>query len=133
MSSIRLLAVLVLMAAACATDDSTGGEATSNPDHRDSARVEAGQELYRANCAVCHGVDLTGTGTGPSLLSEVYEPSHHSDFAFVQAVNLGSPAHHWNFGPMPPIEGLSGSDVEAIVAYVRENQRARGFEPYPPD
>jgi hypothetical protein len=33
---------------------------------------------------------------------------------------------------MPPVEGLSTEDVEAIVAFVREQQRIEGFEPYPP-
>jgi mono/diheme cytochrome c family protein len=129
MSSIRIIAAITLTVGACAS----GNGSASDLSTQDAVLVEAGQELYRANCAVCHGVDLTGTGTGPSLLSEVYEPDHHSDFAFVQAVNQGSPAHHWNFGPMPPIEGLSESDLDALVAYVRENQRTRGFESYPPD
>jgi hypothetical protein len=29
-------------------------------------------------------------------------------------------------------EGLTSEDVEAIVAFVREQQRVGGFEPYPP-
>lgn len=124
----RIIAVLVLTLAACTPE--SGVAEDLGPQEADL--VDAGEELYRANCAVCHGVDLTGSGTGPSLLSEVYEPDHHSDFAFAQAVEFGSPAHHWDFGAMPPIEGLSESDVEAIIAYVRENQRVRGFEPYPP-
>jgi len=34
---------------------------------------------------------------------------------------------HWRFGDMPPVEGLSRRDVAAIVAYVRELQRANGI------
>jgi hypothetical protein len=33
---------------------------------------------------------------------------------------------------MAPVLGLSDDDLDAIVAYVRENQRIFGFEPYPP-
>jgi hypothetical protein len=33
---------------------------------------------------------------------------------------------------MPAVEGLDEADVAALVAYVRENQRIHGFEPYPP-
>jgi hypothetical protein len=33
---------------------------------------------------------------------------------------------------MPPIPGLSQEDVAAITAFVREQQRLQGFEPYPP-
>ena len=94
--------------------------------------VAAGEELYAAKCAECHGADLRGTDKGPSHLSEVYEPGHHADGAFLFAVQAGSRAHHWSFGDMPPVEGLSTEDVEAIVAFVRERQRIHGFEPYPP-
>ena len=94
--------------------------------------VEVGAELYQANCAECHGTDLRGTDKGPSHLSVVYEPNHHGDGAFLLAVLRGSPAHHWRFGDMPPVEGPTEDDVAAIVAYVREQQRLHGFEPYPP-
>lgn len=30
--------------------------------------VEAGQDLFRANCATCHGTDGQGTDTGPALV-----------------------------------------------------------------
>ncbi len=99
---------------------------------QDPDLVAAGEELYAANCAECHGADLRGTDKGPSHLSKVYEPDHHADGAFLFAVQAGSRAHHWRFGDMPPIEGLSSEDVEAIVAFVREQQRIHGFEPYPP-
>lgn len=62
----------------------------------------------------------------------MYEPGHHADGAFLFAVRNGSRAHHWSFGDMPPIEGLSPEDVEAIIAFVREQQRIQGFKPYPP-
>lgn len=97
-----------------------------------SGDVSRGRELYTARCASCHGADLEGTDRGPSHLSKVYEPSHHGDFAFRAAVANGVRAHHWRFGDMPPVEGLSEADVKAIVAYIREEQERRGFEPYPP-
>lgn len=99
---------------------------------QDPALVAAGAELYEANCAECHGSDLRGTDKGPSHLSEVYVPDHHGDGSFEVAVLAGSPQHHWDYGPMPPVEGLSEADIEAIVAFVRERQRVEGFEPYPP-
>jgi hypothetical protein len=33
---------------------------------------------------------------------------------------------------MAPEGGLADDDVTAIIAFVRENQRIGGFEPYPP-
>jgi hypothetical protein len=47
-------------------------------------------------------------------------------------VRQRAPAHHWNFGDMEPVEGLSDADVAAIVTFVRETQRIEGFEPHPP-
>ena len=45
------------------------------------------------------------------------EPGHHGDGSFHQAVARGVRAHHWRFGDMPPVEGLSRRDVAGIVAY----------------
>lgn len=88
----------------------------------------AGEVLYQNNCAQCHGVDLRGTDKGPPHLDKVYEPSHHADISFQLAVDRGVPSHHWDFGPMPPIEGLTTEDVADMVAYVREQQRAVGID-----
>lgn len=118
---------LSILLAACG-----GGTQEVQIPIQDSDLVSVGEELYASNCAACHGADLRGTDRGPSHLSEIYKPDHHADGAFVFAVQAGSRAHHWSFGDMPPIEGLSGEDVEAIVAFVREQQRVHGFEPYPP-
>lgn len=129
-ASLALAAVAAtggLLIAACGA---AGGDAEIPP--QDPDLVAAGSELYAAHCAECHGTDLRGTDKGPSHLSIVYEPSHHGDGAFLRAVQVGSPAHHWGFGDMPPVEGLAPQDVEAIVAFVRETQRIEGFEPYPP-
>jgi hypothetical protein len=47
--------------------------------------------------------------------------------SFFLAVDQGVRAHHWKFGNMPAQEGLTKGDVTAIVAYVRELQRANGI------
>lgn len=99
---------------------------------QDQNLVQAGADLYAMNCAECHGADLRGTAQGPSHLSVLYEPNHHADGAFLFAVTRGVQEHHWNFGDMPAVEGITPEDVEAITAFVRENQRIEGFEPYPP-
>jgi mono/diheme cytochrome c family protein len=90
-----------------------------------------GAALYQSNCSACHGVDLRGTGRGPSLLSVVYEPGHHPDAAFRAAIARGVTPHHWQFGPMPTITGLDDDAVDAIIAHVRQVQAGEGFEPYP--
>ena len=53
--------------------------------------------------------------------------AHHGDAAFLLAVRNGVRAHHWRFGDMPPQPGLTGAEVAAITAYVRELQRANGI------
>jgi mono/diheme cytochrome c family protein len=133
MSGNRRIAIIATLAlalvAGCSSD--TDGADTGIPP-QDPELVAAGAALYQASCATCHGSDLRGTDLGPSHLSKVYEPSHHADIAFLFAVQQGSQAHHWRFGDMPPVPGLTESDVAAIVAFVRETQRIEGFEPYPP-
>lgn len=122
----RLFAIYLLAAGCGGADDGPGIPV------QDSELVAAGEQLFVASCSQCHGPDARGTERGPSFLSEVYVPSHHGDGAFLLAVQNGSRAHHWNFGDMPPVPDLSAESVEAIVAYVREQQRVEGFEPYPP-
>lgn len=126
---IGAVAVVLSMAlvSACGGTTAATGIPTQDPE-----QVAVGELLYAARCAECHGTDLRGSDRGPSHLSEIYAPNHHADGAFLFAVQAGSRAHHWSFGDMPPIEGLSTEDVEAIVSFVREQQRIHGFEPYPP-
>jgi hypothetical protein len=48
--------------------------------------------------------------------------------AFVLAAKQGVRAHHWRFGNMPAVEGVSDEDVLQITDYVRALQRANGIE-----
>ena len=64
----------------------------------------------------------------PPLVHKIYEPSHHGDEAFYRAVSNGVRSHHWDFGNMPPIEGLTRADVGTIVAYVRALQSENGIQ-----
>lgn len=90
-----------------------------------SAAAQAGKEVFEASCAACHGTNAAGQdGVAPPLVHVIYEPNHHSDQSFYQAVRYGVRAHHWSFGNMPVIEGISQSQVGNIIAYVRELQRA---------
>jgi cytochrome c len=90
--------------------------------------VNKGKTLYGHHCASCHGPDLKGSKQGPPMLHRIYEPSHHGDMAFQFAVQNGSVAHHWPFGNMPPIPGLTPDDVAHITGYVREEQRKVGIQ-----
>lgn len=105
---------------------SDGRPALIIPDF--SAEQLAGKALFDANCASCHGANATGSEQGPPLVHRIYEPSHHGDQAFLLAALNGVRAHHWQFGNMPPVEGVSESDVRKITAYIRALQRANGID-----
>lgn len=94
-----------------------------------SVNAEIGKVAYEAKCAICHGANAAGQdGVAPPLVHKIYEPSHHGDAAFLLAAKNGVRAHHWRFGNMPPVEGVTDGDVKMIVAYVRELQRANGID-----
>ncbi|WP_299508615.1 cytochrome c [uncultured Roseobacter sp.] len=93
-----------------------------------SANAQVGKTAFEAACASCHGVNAVGqVDAAPPLVHVIYEPSHHGDEAFQRAVANGVRGHHWPFGNMPPIEGLTRSDAQMIIAYIREMQRANGI------
>ena len=93
-----------------------------------SADARIGKTGFDAICAACHGKNAAGrNGMGPPLVHKIYEPSHHGDESFQIAAQRGVRSHHWRFGNMPPVEGLTRADVAAIVTYVRELQRANGI------
>lgn len=88
-----------------------------------------GQLAFENSCATCHGKNgAGGTGKAPPLIHPIYEPGHHPDSSFVSAATKGVQAHHWGFGNMPPVTGITVKDVELIALYIREIQRANGIE-----
>ncbi len=129
-------ALAALVIAGCAAEEapsyqsSAGGEAggpvaVAVPDLSEKAR--AGEAVFNANCSACHGVHAAGTALGPPLVHKIYEPGHHQDFSFRNAVQNGVVSHHWQFGNMAPVPGVAEDDVERIICYVRELQRANGI------
>ena len=127
--AIGALVVILVVAVVGFGQSELGPSAAEGSDQADAT---AGEPLYQRHCAACHGPDLRGTAAGPSHLSIVYEPSHHGDAAFALAVRNGVRQHHWSFGDMPPVQGLTDNEIAAITTYVRDQQRIHGFEPYPP-
>ena len=92
-----------------------------------TAEAAMGQALFEENCMTCHGRHATGSEQGPPLVHRIYEPNHHGDMSFRLAARQGVRAHHWDFGNMPPVEGVSDDDVIRITRYVRELQKANGI------
>jgi mono/diheme cytochrome c family protein len=93
-----------------------------------SPAARVGARVFAAACAQCHGENAAGrAGKGPPLVHRIYEPGHHGDASILLAVRNGTRAHHWTFGNMPPVPGLTDGDVKAVTAYVRELQRFNGI------
>lgn len=94
-----------------------------------SAAAQEGNVAFEANCASCHGVNAAGQdGVAPPLVHKIYEPNHHGDASFLLAARNGVRAHHWRFGDMPQIKDVSDQEVDNIIVYVRELQRANGIQ-----
>ena len=130
------VAVLTLLAvvAACTgggneppAPTATPSAATAAPAPPTAVSVN-GRTLFIQSCSACHGVDLQGTDRGPPFLDRVYGPGHHADASFRLAVQRGVISHHWRFGNMPKIEGLTDEQVEEIIKFVREQQALAGIQ-----
>jgi mono/diheme cytochrome c family protein len=92
-----------------------------------SSEAKNGEIAFTTYCVSCHGKNAGGTDKGPSLVEQIYSPAHHSDFSFVRAITLGVPQHHWLFGGMPPQPQVGKREIDQIVVYLRELQRANGI------
>ena len=132
---IALLAFAVLVVAACGGGDGNGYGASESPADEPVAvtRSEStdaelpGEQLFIANCSMCHGVNASGTALGPPLVDRIYEPGHHPDASFVIAVSRGVRQHHWQFGNMPAVPDLSIDQIQQVVCFVRQLQVADGI------
>lgn len=94
-----------------------------------SENAQIGERVFEAKCAVCHGRNAAGqNGVAPPLVHSIYRPGHHADAAFLIAARNGVRAHHWKFGNMPPVEGVTDGEVRLVTQYIRELQRANGID-----
>ncbi len=115
----------------------SGSNARESSDSAPPAQIAIEKELpsefkdgemkFNSFCSPCHGAQGKGTGQGPPLVHKIYEPNHHADMAFQRAAAQGVKAHHWKFGNMPKIEGVTADDVTQIIAYIRWLQRQAGI------
>jgi len=90
-------------------------------------KINLGRMNFEAYCASCHGKTGRGTDKGPTFISPVYHPGHHADGSFYLAAKRGARAHHWKFGDMEPIPGISDAQITSIIEYVRAVQKANGL------
>lgn len=105
---------------------------TPNPVPNQVTSVDAGYDLYQANCAACHGVD--GNGGGPLAgTTKVLPPSlkahlgQHTDGDLFYWISTGLP------GGMPAwSDKLSETDRWSLVNYLRSiNNQGPNADPSP--
>lgn len=83
--------------------------------------ADDGAALYKAKCAMCHGVDLGGKPAAkiPSLVSD--ESKKASDAELTDAIANGGKdkkaAHAF------ASKGVSPDQVKMVIAYIREAQK----------
>ncbi|MCY4619416.1 MAG: cytochrome c [Chloroflexi bacterium] len=132
LSLIALLAVAMFVIAACGGEEDNSYVEAQSDDTAPVTAIKgelseaglAGEKLFIANCSACHGNTASGTSLGPPLVHQIYEPGHHSNASFVIAVARGVRSHHWDFGNMPAVEGLTIDEIHQVICYVRELQLA---------
>ncbi|QQN75125.1 PQQ-dependent dehydrogenase, methanol/ethanol family [Croceicoccus sp. YJ47] len=87
--------------------------AFADPDYRADARLEtAGEGIFNARCAVCHGGAVIAGGTAPDLRTSaaVADPA-----TFHQIVRGGALVHNG----MPQFQELSDRELRALRQYIR--------------
>jgi mono/diheme cytochrome c family protein len=91
-----------------------------------SQSVETSLVAFAEECAGCHGRLARGTERGPNLIHRDYGPGVRSDAQFRRAVREGRPARR-GYGAMPPSPGVSERQLERMIHFLRELQRANGI------
>lgn len=114
---------LVVAVVVVATGGSDDPPAPGSPE-----QVALGQEVFDQSCATCHGPGGGGGLAGPPLTHEMYEGLTDADIRTV--IEQGKAPENWpRFeAGMTPVPGLSVTEVDAVIAYVRSVQREAGLE-----
>ena len=93
-----------------------------------SQKAQTGKQAFEASCISCHGENAASIGcVAPPLVHAIYERRLHGDESFQQAAAVGVRAHHWKFGNIPAVEGVTRGNIKMVTAYIRELQHANGI------
>ena len=69
LAAVVLLALALILTGGLYTVATATNQAKAESNHAYTQQdVEAGQKLFQANCATCHGTNAEGTADGPSLI-----------------------------------------------------------------
>ena len=133
-TALLTLSLIFVLSCSDASQESTKGHGSdkvtasgNTPLPPTPDEFQTGEQKFNNHCSRCHGAQGKGTDNGPPLVHKIYEPNHHGDFAFQRAAAQGVRAHHWQFGNMPKIDGVTPEDVNDIIQYIRWLQRQAGI------
>lgn len=102
----------------------TGGKPSGLPVPYTNEQVSAGEVLYNAHCAICHGATLQGTGNAKPLAG-----------ATMTHLNVASLHEKVQEMPANAPHSLSPTDYAALTAYILKYdcvpQADRGRQPFP--
>jgi mono/diheme cytochrome c family protein len=123
---VGIAAMTASLACRPAASDAPGATVAKTPAAAAAAPVslERGRDLYKVNCAPCHGEK--GHGDGPAAAGFNPKPRNHADAAYMSKLSDEDIAKVIQFGgaiknmPMMPSNPvLKGADLAAVVAYTR--------------
>ena len=126
----RLTAVLVCAAwlAACSKGSQTSSTASPNSETSPAVKTASanGANVYRENCATCHGANASGQpGVFPPLKGNPVVTGDPKQVIHIVKSGLTGPievnAKSYN-GQMPPWSGVLNNDqIAAVVSYIRSS------------
>lgn len=121
------LAVTIACASENGSPGSTAEPTAEAPAAKASvtpAMIERGRELYKSNCAACHGDTGKGDGPGAGVLKP--PPRDHTDKAYMDTLTDKEIGDIIKMGGavkgkplMPSHPQFNPDDLAALVAYVR--------------
>jgi cytochrome c oxidase cbb3-type subunit III len=89
---------------------------TVNPQTYPASQVEAGREMFSAQCGFCHGRDAMGGETGPDLTrSQLVAEDLRGD-------KIGPVVRNGRVDKNMPAFNLSDSDLAAVVAFIHDQK-----------
>lgn len=122
-----MIKVKILLAGLFALAAIPTSQATTAGEIQIPFSLGKGQLLYEKYCSACHGVQLDGSEQGPPLIHPFYKPPHHDDRSFYRAALEGVGQHHWEFGDMPAVEGMTAGKMDSLLPYIRYYQQQKGL------